>query len=118
MAAAKAQAPAGPRRKHRPRPRLQAAGANEHPLMPALRWAREGLPAIEKIQDYTATVMKQRANRLEAGRRPVHGDQGPPKALQRLFHFPGSGRGEEARSASTWKAPTTARCGPTELAFN
>ncbi len=38
---------------------IQVAGANEHPLMPALRWAREGLPAIERIQDYTATVMKK-----------------------------------------------------------
>ena len=26
--------------------------------MPALRWAREGLPGIEKIQDYTATLIK------------------------------------------------------------
>ena len=38
---------------------IPVAGANEHPLMPALRWAREGLPAIERIQDYTATVMKK-----------------------------------------------------------
>ena len=27
--------------------------------MPALRWAREGLPGIEKIQDYTATLIKR-----------------------------------------------------------
>jgi hypothetical protein len=38
---------------------LQAAAPNEHPLMPALRWAKGGLPAIEKIQDYTATVIKK-----------------------------------------------------------
>src|SRR5437868_323347 len=38
---------------------LPVAGANEHPLMPALRWAKEGLPQIEKIQDYTATVVKK-----------------------------------------------------------
>jgi hypothetical protein len=33
--------------------------AGEHPLMPALRWAREGLPGIEKIHDYTATLIKR-----------------------------------------------------------
>ncbi len=38
---------------------IPVAAANEHPLMPALRWAREGLPGIERIQDYTATVMKK-----------------------------------------------------------
>jgi hypothetical protein len=32
---------------------------NEHPLMPALRWAREGLPGIERTQDYTATLIKR-----------------------------------------------------------
>lgn len=37
---------------------LREGAANEHPLMPALRWAREGLQGIEKIQDYTATLIK------------------------------------------------------------
>ncbi len=37
---------------------MRPGDPNEHPLMPALRWAREGLPAIEKIQDYTATLVK------------------------------------------------------------
>jgi len=31
----------------------------EHPLMPALRWAYEGVENIEKIQDYSATVVKR-----------------------------------------------------------
>ncbi len=31
----------------------------EHPLMPALRWARDGLPAIEAINDYSAVVVKR-----------------------------------------------------------
>ena len=39
--------------------RLQAGDPNEHPLMPALRWAREGLAGIEKIDDYSATLIKQ-----------------------------------------------------------
>ncbi len=32
---------------------------NEHPLMPALRWAAKGLREIEKIHDYSATVVKR-----------------------------------------------------------
>jgi hypothetical protein len=35
------------------------ADPNEHPLMPALRWARSGLVGIEKIQDYSATLIKK-----------------------------------------------------------
>ena len=38
---------------------MPVANPNEHPLMPALRWAREGLPGIEKMQDYTATLIKR-----------------------------------------------------------
>jgi hypothetical protein len=38
---------------------MRPGDPNEHPLMPALRWAREGYPAIEKIQDYTATLIKR-----------------------------------------------------------
>ena len=36
----------------RPRP-------NEHPLMPALRWADEGLPRLGQLQDYTATFISR-----------------------------------------------------------
>jgi len=38
---------------------LRPGDPNEHPLMPALRWAREGLVGIERIQDYTATLIKR-----------------------------------------------------------
>ena len=38
---------------------LDPGKPNEHPLMPALRWAHEGLTNIEKIQDYSATVVKR-----------------------------------------------------------
>lgn len=37
----------------------QAAGPGEHPLMPAIRWAREGLPRLEQIQDYSCTLVKR-----------------------------------------------------------
>ena len=38
---------------------LRPGDPNEHPLMPALRWARQGLPAVEAIQDYTCTLVKR-----------------------------------------------------------
>jgi hypothetical protein len=32
---------------------------NEHPLMPCLRWAYDGIDEIERIQDYSATLIKR-----------------------------------------------------------
>jgi len=40
-------------------PQLSAAAANEHPLMPALRWANDGMGNIEKLSDYSATLIKR-----------------------------------------------------------
>jgi hypothetical protein len=40
-------------------PALGATQVNEHPLMPALRWAYEGMGNLEKITDYQATVVKR-----------------------------------------------------------
>ena len=40
-------------------PALAPGQANEHPLMPVLRWAYAGMVDIEKIQDYSATVAKR-----------------------------------------------------------
>lgn len=40
-------------------PLLSPAQANEHPLMPALRWAYSGIGNIEKLQDYSATLAKR-----------------------------------------------------------
>ena len=37
---------------------LRPGDPNEHPLMPALRWARDGLQGMERIHDYTATLVK------------------------------------------------------------
>lgn len=31
----------------------------EHPLMPAIRWAREGLKEVEEIKDYSAVMVKR-----------------------------------------------------------
>lgn len=38
---------------------LAPAQPNEHPLVPALRWAQGGLRDIEKIHDYSATLVKK-----------------------------------------------------------
>jgi hypothetical protein len=40
-------------------PQLGPAQGNEHPLMPALRWAYSGVGNIEKLQDYSARLAKR-----------------------------------------------------------
>ncbi|MGW8258215.1 MAG: DUF1571 domain-containing protein [Thermoguttaceae bacterium] len=40
-------------------PLLSPSAPNEHPLMPALRWAYSGIGNIEKISDYSATLAKR-----------------------------------------------------------
>jgi hypothetical protein len=39
--------------------KLGPARPDEHPLMPALRWAYDGVGNIEKLQDYSATMVKR-----------------------------------------------------------
>jgi hypothetical protein len=39
--------------------KLGPAQPNEHPLMPALRWAHDGVGNVEKITDYSATMVKR-----------------------------------------------------------
>ena len=39
--------------------KLGPAQPNEHPLMPALRWAYDGVGNVEKIEDYSATLVKR-----------------------------------------------------------
>lgn len=41
------------------RAELTAAQPNEHPLAPALRWAYQGLEEMNRLQDYSATVVKR-----------------------------------------------------------
>jgi hypothetical protein len=40
-------------------PALAPGQANEHPLMPVLRWAYAGMGSIEKLHDYSATLAKR-----------------------------------------------------------
>jgi hypothetical protein len=50
--------------------RLQPADSNpnEHPLLPVLRWAKEGLPAIENLKDYSAVLLSRERIRGKLGR--------------------------------------------------
>lgn len=38
---------------------LTKARPDEHPLMPSLRWAEQGLPELEKVKDYSALFVKR-----------------------------------------------------------
>src|SRR5205814_8999162 len=40
---------------------------NEHPVIPALRWAKAAVPRIESIQDYSCTFMQRERTDLELG---------------------------------------------------
>jgi len=41
------------------RPEFMTRNPGEHPLMPAIRWARDGLRDVQKIQDYSAVLVKR-----------------------------------------------------------
>lgn len=43
----------------RPSSIFTTANPDEHPLMPALRWAYKGVADMEKIKDYSATMVKR-----------------------------------------------------------
>ena len=56
------QAPAGPQKSvagNVVAANIAAGTPGEHPLMPVLRWAQNGLENAKKIQDYSATVAKR-----------------------------------------------------------
>ena len=38
---------------------LSQRDPNEHPLMPCLRWAYDGIDEVERIEDYSATMIKR-----------------------------------------------------------
>jgi hypothetical protein len=52
-----AERPGGPR--GQAGPEAGTAQPNEHPLMPVLRWARNSLAKVERIRDYSATLVKR-----------------------------------------------------------
>ena len=52
--------------------KLAPSQPDEHPLMPALRWAYDGVGNIEKLRDYSATMVK---------RERVNGKVGEPEYM-------------------------------------
>jgi hypothetical protein len=61
--AAEGAAQESPRVASRPRAadyfRPDPANASEHPLLPAIRWAKDGLPDIQAIEDYSCKFVKR-----------------------------------------------------------
>jgi hypothetical protein len=43
------------------------APSSEHPLLPVLRWAQQGLPAIENLKDYSAVLARRERIRGKLG---------------------------------------------------
>jgi hypothetical protein len=41
------------------RPTLSPTQSNEHPLLPIVRWANDGLRALDKVQDYSTIIVKR-----------------------------------------------------------
>jgi hypothetical protein len=76
---------------------MQPGDGSEHPLMPALRWAREGLPAIEKMQDYTATLIKSEriGNKLGEPQYVALKVRHKPLSVYMSFLAPNSLKGQE-----------------------
>lgn len=75
-----------------------AAPAGEHPLAPVLRWAQQGLPAVENLKDYSATLVR---------RERINGELTPfeyltvkirhkPFSVYVYFQTPASAKGQEA----------------------
>ena len=45
----------------------EQAAPGEHPLAPAIRWAKKGLKELKQIEDYSATVVKRERNGSQLG---------------------------------------------------
>jgi hypothetical protein len=58
LAAARAAGQETPPKPPNPKQFVQA-GTNEHPLQPVIRWATQEMPAIEALNDYSATLVKR-----------------------------------------------------------
>jgi hypothetical protein len=89
---------------------------NEHPLMPALRWAERELPNIRKLQDYQCTFVKRERDR-ETGQLGDHEYmflkvRHDPLSVYMYFLGPPKLRGREvvyikgANDGKLWAHPT------------
>jgi hypothetical protein len=70
---------------------------NEHPLAPVLRWAKEGLPAIEALNDYSATLVRRERVRgkLSGYEYLAIKIRHHPFSVYALFQAPASVKGQE-----------------------
>ncbi len=76
---------------------LRPGDPHEHPLMPALRWARQGLNQIEKIHDYSATLVKRErlGNRLGEYEHMFIKVRHQPFSVYMYFLAPSAKKGQE-----------------------
>lgn len=74
------------------------APAGEHPLTPVLRWAQQGLPAVESLKDYSATlVRRERINGELTGYEYLSIKiRHKPFSVYVYFQTPASAKGQEA----------------------
>jgi len=89
---------------------------NEHPLMPALRWAQRELPNIRKIQDYQCTFVKRErdlhSNKLGTHEYIFLKVRHQPLSVYMYFLGPPKMRGREviyikgANNGKLWAHPT------------
>ena len=73
------------------------SGPGEHPLTPVLRWAKQGLPALENLKDYSATlVRRERVHGALTGYEYVFVKiRHAPFSVYVLFQSPASVKGQE-----------------------
>ncbi len=76
---------------------LRPGDPREHPLMPALRWARDGMNHIEKIHDYSATLVKRErlGNKLGEYQYMFIKVRHQPFSVYMYFLAPASEKGQE-----------------------
>lgn len=69
----------------------------QHPLLPALRWAIESLPAIERLKDYTAVLVRREriAGELTDYETVSIKIRHAPFSVYGYFHTPGVAKGQE-----------------------
>jgi hypothetical protein len=73
------------------------AEPKEHPLMPVLRWAKEGLPTIESLKDYSATLVRRERIRgkLSGYEYVAIKIRHKPFSVYAYFEVPAAVRGQE-----------------------
>jgi hypothetical protein len=92
----------------------------EHPLVPALRWAKEhGLPAIEGLKDYSARLIKREriAGRLDNYQQLLLKIRNKPFSVYAQFTYPSTLKGQEViyvegqNHGSMWAHRPTSKIG-------